>query len=430
MGLTIVLGIIVAVLLYLLIVKNKKAQNNSRVLPDELKRTRNVNPGNEKVAQDYSYKIDDLNHEVQSKKQTIQELNNSLHALKGKEESFLRTISELNRDIETLKNDNERLNGILMNQRNSIPTVLKLRKDHSDLLFFYRELIHTIVYYNPVHVSITDFSDAVSLIDKELKKKEVANEFGECLDRIDFSNLEDQIRNFEARVVSLLYNPFRTIQEGEFSMPDAKKQEQFQQNISARINKIVGTRRADLKRIEKLYQLLNDNYERWRKILSRSWFENLIRVTWDGLKKGIIDRESETVLGNLMRAWEDGENLNDNDFVELYSNTVQSLINASVDFSKNLDLDFTALEIVYQKYQEKENSMLHEQVQRLLIDGEDISALYQNWRKVQVNPSLREYPNLLELVFDDLRAKSLDEHSIENIKGLVTNTYLPEAGEN
>ncbi len=425
MALPVILAIIIAVLFFLWILEKKKTKKNVPALPESLRQYKNRPSAGDTISKNYAHPVDDpAVAEIHAGKQTIQELDHTIEILKSREKEHLQTISELNRSLENLKTENQRFSALLMNHRNSIPILLRVRKDNSDLLFFYRELIHTIVYYNPVHASITTFSDDLSLIDKELKRKEVATLFGNCLAQVNFINLEAQIKAFEKRVISLLYSPFRDFEGEEPSASDPFKREEFQQLISARMTRIMSLRQPDLENIEKLYHILNAHYDRWKKILSRSWIQNLLKVTWDGLKRGIIDRESEAVLGSLLQAWEHSEELSDNDFVQLYSNTVQSFINTSVDFSKNLDIDFTALEIIYQKCQEKENSLWHEKAQLWLVEGEEISGLYDSWRNIQINPSLRDYPNLLELIFDELRLKSLDESSIENIRSLVTNSYI------
>jgi hypothetical protein len=84
-----------------------------------------------------------------------------------------------------------------------------------------------------------------------------------------------------------------------------------------------------------------------------------------------------------------------------------------------MDIDFTVIEMLYQEYQEIENSLLHKKIQTVLTTGDDIMGIYSIWRETQTNSLLSETPFLIQQVFEELQTKKIDEKSINNIKEMV-----------
>lgn len=318
-----------------------------------------------------------------------------------------------------MKEENIKLNYIITNHKNSIPIILKIRNDSSDLMFFYRELIHTIVYYNPIHIRITSFNNDINNIDDNLKKKEIAIKFGECLTNLDFSDIEEQLEEFSKLIVKLLYYPFHEVGKSDLEIHNAEKGHLFCQKIAKEMRDILTLRKTDIETIGELYQILNTYYDRWKEILSSPWWKKMFRAAWEGIKIGVINQEYGFNLGDVLHSWEESYNLSDDDFVNLYTNTIQKFIESSFLFSRNMDIDFTSIEILYQEYQEIENSLLYKKIQMALVSGESISEIYSIWRTAQSNKLLEEFTYLPKHIIKELETKKLSNGSINNIKDMI-----------
>jgi len=427
------IGGILAVMLLILITKRKTPRNERTKLSNEIEQLKKEVATRDTNIQTNLQKISELqlaekerNSVIYQKDKLIQNLNSTIAESKENENKLNRIISEnetkieqLNIDINKLSAENLQLNNIIVNHRNNIPNILKIRKDNTDLFFFYRELIHTIVYYNPIHTRITSFQNGINNIDDNLKKKEVANKFGDCLNELNFSNIEQQIQDFKETIVGVLYTPFHEIGEKQLGIHNVKQGEIFCEKTLHSIDEIFASRMTDIESIGDLYQILTNNYERWKKILSRSWFGQLFHDLWEELKVTIINQEYGLNLGEILRSWEESYNLSDSDFVGLYNNTIQKFIEMSYLFTRNMDIDFTVIEMLYQEYQEIENSLLHKKIQTVLTTGDDIMGIYSIWRETQTNSLLSETPFLIQQVFEELQTKKIDEKSINNIKEMV-----------
>jgi len=275
------------------------------------------------------------------------------------------------------------------------------------------------VYYNPIHTCITNFNNEINNIDYELKSKEIAIKVGDCLTNLDLSDTKEQLEEFKKTIISILYAPFQEVGEKELGIHNVKRGELFCQKISDSIDEVVISRESDLKSIEELYQILITNYEQWRKIVSRTWLGNIIRGAWEGIKIGVLNGISGFNLGDILDLWNTSNNLSESEFVKLYADSIQTIIETSFRFSQRMDMDFTIIEMLYQEYQEIENSLLHQKIQILLTTGDDIMNIYPIWRETQSNTILKGIPILVQHVFQELQTKKIDEKSLNNIKEMV-----------
>lgn len=416
-------GLIVVILLLVLISNKKNPLIEIQRLLDEINQLRNTISTRESLIQTNFNQLNEANNKINQFQSTEKENEKRLLQIISEKEL---KIKELHQNLSNLKNENINLNGIITNHKNNIPNILKIRKDNSDLLFFYRELIHTIVYYNPIHTNILEFKNNVSSIDDNLKRKQIADKFGECLKKMDFSDLDQKLEKFKKIIVKMIFTPFYEVGEMELGIHNVKQGEIFCKKVFESIDGILISRQADLETIGELYQILMTHYDKWRKILSMPDFIRFILAAWEGIKIGLINEEYGNNFGDLLHSWEESYNLNDDDFVELYNNTIQKLIETSAQFSRNLDIDFTEIEILYQEYQEIENSLLHKKIQMLLTSGDDILNVYSIWRRKQSKTLLNEYPFLIEQILDELKTKKISENSLENIKDLVCSDCLVE----
>lgn len=427
------IGGFLAVMLLILITRRKTPKNERTKLSNEIEqlkkevaaRNANIQTNLQKISQ-LQLAEKERDSIIRQKDQIILNFNSTIAESKEKENKLNRIISEneakieqLNIDLKKLSAENLQLNNIIVNHKNNIPNILKIRKDNTDLFFFYRELIHTIVYYNPIHTRITSFQNEINDIDDNLKKKEFANKFGECLNELNFSDIEQQIQDFKETIVGVLYTPFHEIGEKVLGIHDVKQGEIFCEKTLHSIDEIFASRMSDIESIGDLYQILTSNYERWRKILSRSWLGQLFHDLWEELKVTMINQEYGLNLGDILRSWEESYNLSESDFVGLYNNTIQKFIEMSFFFTRNMDIDFTVIEMLYQEYQDIENSLLHKKIQTELTTGDDIMGIYSIWRETQSNSLLSETPFLVQHVFEELQTKKIDEKSINNIKEMV-----------
>ena len=326
--------------------------------------------------------------------------------------------------INNLKRKNATLNSIITNHKNNIPTILKIRKDNSDLLFFYRELIHTFAYYNPILERVSDFIDniinsKIKFDNKEINNKEYATKFGELLAELDFSDIDNQMDKFKNSMMEILTCPFYEFGKEYPSIHDEKHCELFRQNIFNNMLDILKLREDDIVNINKLYQRLITDNERWRDIKSRTAIGHVFNFIEDLL--GNVAKETVFRAFKPLIEWAESDTVSDKEFVERYDNTVNLFISTSSNFSQNMDKEFTKLEILYQEYQEIENSLLHEKIQTLLTSGYDISEIYSKWRTAQANKALvlDDFPDITNLVFKNLKEKKLNEDSLNNIKSII-----------
>jgi len=154
-------GGILAIMLFILIKKKKSPRNEIMRLSNEIEIMKNEVSTRDSNIQANLNTIGQLKNTekehistIQQKDQLIQNLNFTIVEFKDKERQLIKIISEmeikieqLNQDINNLQTENLRQNNIITNHKNNIPNILKIRKDNTDLFFFYREL------YKPQYIT-------------------------------------------------------------------------------------------------------------------------------------------------------------------------------------------------------------------------------------------------------------------------------------
>ncbi|MDR3000434.1 MAG: hypothetical protein LBU89_04130 [Fibromonadaceae bacterium] len=397
----IVMGIAIAFLAFALI-KSKKKLEIERLNSDIL----NLKNENER-----------LNSDILNLKNENERLNSGILNLKNENE-------RLNSDILNLKNEIERLNNILTNHKNSIPIILKMRKDTSDLLFFYRKVIHTMPYLNPIHRNTAEFINSINNINnigEESKSKEIVNIFSQSFGKINFPDLENDFTDFREMIFAMLYTPFNEVSEKLPDIYTPKQKKSLEQKLEKSITNAIASVKDDLDSIGVLYQLLADRntFARWQKLMSRSAGVEFIKNFVRGVVQAALDTVTfgaASTVGNILSTV---KGLDDNEFISFYQRTIDDFIKAPDELARKMDIGFAAIEALYQKHQEEVYSLLQEKQQMSLVVGDDIQDLYSTWRNTQANEVLREIPGFVEKTIEELRKEGLDRETINNIREMI-----------
>jgi hypothetical protein len=275
-------------------------------------------------------------------------------------------------------------------------------------------------YLNPIHRYIVDFKNKINEIDTNLELKKMVNIWGQSLDEIDFSDINNDLRGFVGATIELLCVPLRNVSEKLLDTYTPEQSELFCDTLSKSITDIIVSRENDIEGILRLYQILTSNFNKCKKIVSpHQWLKDALIGFLKGMAIGFMGVYTDLRAESFISLWDKSNELNDEEFVRLYYNTINKFIEASFEFARNLDIDFIAVETLYQKYQEEAHSSLQQKIQMSLIAGDNIQNLYSTWRKTQVNDTLKKIPMFIENVVEELKTEGLDEKSINNIKKLV-----------
>ena len=282
-------------------------------------------------------------------------------------------------------------------------------------------MIHTIAYFNPIHARISNLKNSIMNTIENLNDKECSIKFGEFLASLDFSDIDNEMNNFKNSIMEILLCPFYEFGKEYPSIHDEKHFELFCQDIADSIIDVYNLREENMGFILSLSQFLKNRCEKWIKLSSRSSSDKNFRSLWlEGVAQ-IVDYFDEN-LGVLPRLLDKLLSINDaenDEFVELSNTAIIRIFTSSDALSLNMDKDFTKLEILYQEYQEKENSLLYEKIQTLLASGDDISEICSVWRETQANKVLDDFPAITNLVFENLKEKKLNENSLNNITSII-----------
>lgn len=348
--------------------------------------------------------------------QNANTLDNMITHFKNENEKLNNIIAEQKQEIANIKNENTEFNRILKNYEKNIPTIFKIKKDNSDLLFFYREFIHKIAYINPMHIYIKTFGEDINQIDKNLSTENFVDAFKKCLDKIEISNKEEKLTDYAKMIAGILYASIYDIDE---KSPDAdNEQNKIFHKIYNCTAEIIEAKKADIETIETLRNNLVEYYPKWKSILTRPWFMNFLIGAWKGIKETIIS-QTYGVFGDVLNKWEEINKLQDEDFVNLYNGTIGKIIEVSFNLARTIDIDFTAIEILYQKHIEEENTSLFKEIQTSLVSGKDLDNLYSALRKARHNKMLKDIPEFEENIIKELQTKNLGKETIANIREIV-----------
>jgi len=356
--------------------------------------------------------IDDIKNEYETLNNTIAEKEQQIANIKNENINLNNKIAEKEQEIANIKNENKEYSRILENYKNNLPIISKIEKDNSDLLFFYREYIHKIAYVNPIHISVNIFCEGINKMDNNLNIKEQTNIFGECLNKIDLSNSQKDLAEYVKEFVDGLYASFINIDSGQNKI--------FYQEAIDLTAEIIAAKLAEVETIEAHHKALIELYPRWKKIRTSSNVMGTIIDIIGIAGKILIDPLSECgPLPDLLNSLKQDSDLEDENIVNTYNDILKNFIDLSIRLAKTLDMDFTAIEILYQKHKEKEYSSLFKEIQTSLLSGKDINDLYLTWRKAQQNKVIKDAPNVGEYIIEGLQAKNLDKNTIDNIKEMI-----------
>jgi len=373
-----------------------------------------------KKANQRNKKALNLENEYEYFNDTIAELQQQIDNIKSENESenLNDTIAELQQQINNIKNENKEYDRILKNYENNLSIISKIEKDNSDLLLFYREYIHKMAHINPINKSIGTFIKNSANIDETLDKKQKLDIMGEYLNAIDFSDRTKKLANYIKSFVDGLYDSFSNIDEKLPNINSGQNKIFYKEAIDCAIM-IMETKEPEIEKIELYYKDLIKDYPKYKKIQTSSKAINTALNIASGLRIFLSQGTGCEPIANWLNKLRQDSKTEDEKFVKTYDSIFDKFMETSFTLERTLDVDFTAIEILYQNHKQKEYISLFKEIQNYLLSGKDINDLYSTWREAQFNEMIKDASNIEEYIFESLQAKKLNEDTISNIKEMV-----------
>lgn len=331
------------------------------------------------------------NDAIQSEKDEQEKLfQNSLDFLKKDNENFKSKINELQSTISSYESQLRIYDYNRQIKENFVRSNLEL----SQFIYIY---INKISVFHPVYRKILQFNVEFNEIDEKFDKKEVVSYLQRAIKSIDFSNksevyeywleIADVLGNITKEKNSTTGNIFRSLLENIY---------ESQKNY---INSII-----------ECYTIIENNFEHFEKIITRGFFNNILRGTWKFLGNVFlsvfIDMTTNSQMGDVMVQWKNSNELSDDDFVKLYLETLKEFVNEAQTLILLID---DKLSIIYLKFlaiKSKQDLKILDMIDECSNNQEKGDEIFAEWenkiKNLSINETIKkEIQNIIDKVVYD-----------------------------
>ncbi len=347
--LTIVIGIILILFLWVIISNNKNIQSTNNVASSSL-------------LQDNLDQVDD---EKKQLLQTVKELQNRISAYKSQIE-----IQVYNEDI----------------QKRFIES--NFEWNHYLYAYFNR-----ISMFHPVYKKIREFNDVCNRINENSSKKEFVAELRKALDQIDLSN-QLEVQEYWSNLGCVLAQFI-----GKDELNDSKA-------LHSMTVDIYESQTEYIKNIIECLNLLKDNFSRFEKIANRSALVQFIHDFWSGCKDAfaatVIDIITDNPIGDIIVQWAESKKLNDSDFVQLYIETMEAFIDEAPKLILKIDDMLSVVYIKYMHLKTAQDLQILSNIRECTTKGEQAENILNKWENkmnsihvdLTVHERIKEFMNM------------------------------------